>query len=305
VGAVLLVLAIIGAYWVVTHPVRRYVDANGQVVVRRMGQAEWARIEPMLNEKGEWVGEGESPGAGEGSPAEGRAQRQRPGDDRAATPAPSRPADRVPAPGEALVVGDRRVRVPTAALDVDPLSRRWHVIGTVWNAGDHPLASLRLQVEVVDASGARWGEVPQAVELRYLPVGDSVPFSTPVTGLDPDEKYGFRVTVLEAEADPTLVCVLLENYSVEPDKEGRNVVLTVEGEARNPTGAAMAGPMVYCTFYDQRGIALGSRTGSLPDTPQRLAPGATAPFRVRYDTGMRFMPGTISALPRLVGRRGS
>ena len=156
-----------------------------------------------------------------------------------------------------------------------------HCLGEVVNTTAYTLTNVQVRVTLFDASGNALigGNVFAAADI--LPPTARAPFSLLFTA-PPPNFVSHQVVALRGEVAGELaaryVPVALEEVTGTP----YGPQFEVSGAVRNADPARTAATViVVATAYDEAGLVTGFRQQTV-DVGDGLAPGATAPFRMRF-----------------------
>lgn len=156
-----------------------------------------------------------------------------------------------------------------------------HCLGEVVNTTAEVLTNVQVRVTLFDASGGALigGTVFAAADL--LPPAARAPFSLLFTA-PPPNFVSHQVVALRGEAAGELAARYVPMAIEEVSGTPYGPQFEISGAVRNRDPERMAATViVVATTYDETGLVTGFRQ-QMVDVGDGLAPGAAAPFRMRF-----------------------
>jgi hypothetical protein len=303
VGAIGAIALIIVGFWLYNNPVVKVWDPEtGQYVHKRVSRAEASRLRQEERERKERLvtaddgGSSADDGATRAGTDGGTATRRR----RDTTPRYTGPNV-----GEVKVTGDDETRVTDIRLNFADVGATGTLTARLRNSHSAPMREASAHITVVNEDGGR-RSLPAAM-VRWVPPGHYMRFSVPFRGLSPDDGYGYEIRV-NVERAPDMLCWAVSTGRVgqeilDPDGEG---VIELDGRVRNRSDThAMIDPKVIADFYKPNWYHERSATGTLiGDKTERIGPGESALFRIRYTPERQFLRNSYEYQIRLIGKKG-
>lgn len=301
VGAIGAIVLIIVAFWLHNNPVVKVWDPQTrQYIQKRVTQAEAARLREEERKRKEQL-------ATFG------------GDSQAARPSPTsptrnggtsdvrdRPLQRFQGPdiGETQVMGDEHSRVTDLRLNFSDVGASGTLTARFRNTHSDPVRAATIRITAINEAGARRAFKPASV--RWVPPSDYVRFSIPFGGFSKEEAYAYLVKV-DVQRDANMLCFPVSSRQVgyeviEPDTDG---IIELDGAAENRSSShSMIDPKVIADFYKPNWYHEGSATGTLiGDGAERLGPGKSVYFRVRYRPEAGYLRDRYEYQIRLIGKK--
>ena len=195
--------------------------------------------------------------------------------------------------------GDPKITQLSAILeDRDAEIGASYLVGQIRSSYEHPLRSVRVEVMAYDSDGKMVAK--GTFVCRYVPAAGEARFSVPCGSLTSDRCARVEVVATNAVPLGALEVCWAEESPVQCQRAGTSKVV-VQGEARNPYKTEVENVLVYCDFFDDGGIHLGSAEGKLEDGETAIPPGKRRDFVVEF-TGRSIMTDPVVHI-RVVGRK--
>ncbi len=301
VGAIGAIVLIIVAFWLYNNPVVKVWDPQTQqYITRRVTRTEAARLKEEERKRKEQLG-------AMPPPSDGQTVRQpTTPPDGDGTDVRDRPLKRYTGPkiGETEVMGDKHSRVTDLRLNFSDVGASGKLTARFRNTHSDPVRAATITITAINEAGARRTFKPAGV--RWVPPSHYVRFSIPFTGFSKEEGYAYLIKV-DLQRDADMLCFPVSprgvGYEViDPDTGG---TIELDGAAKNLSSShSMINPKVVTDFYKPSWYHEGSATGTLiGDGAQRLGPGKSVYFRVRYRPQARYLQDRYEYQIRLIGKK--